>query len=215
MDITISYWSDIACPFCYIGASRMKRAMKAVGLNPYDLEMKAFQLNPYAKEDTTETMGDQFASSHGLTDEQAAMQFEHMKAMGDEEGLNIQAKEAIVSNTFSAHRLVKWAKNRLNKEDHQHLIMRLYKIYFEEHLSIADTNVLANAASEFGLDKQEVLDFLKGTDFSDEVKQDIVEAQVSGVQGAPFFVINNKYGISGAQPYEYMLAALKQVKEEG
>ena len=85
----ISYWSDIACPFCYIGASRMKRAMAAVGLNPEDLTMKAYQLNPNAPLETSETMLTEFAASHGMTTEQAKAQFAHMESMGNEEGLRI------------------------------------------------------------------------------------------------------------------------------
>lgn len=103
----ISYWSDIACPFCYIGASRMKRAMAAVGLNPEDLTMKAYQLNPNAPLETSETMLTEFATSHGMTTEQAKAQFAHMESMGNEEGLHIDMAGIIPTNTFSAHRLIK------------------------------------------------------------------------------------------------------------
>lgn len=210
----ISYWSDIACPFCYIGAARMKRAMREVGLDAYDLEMKAFQLDPNAPLETDETMQTQFAASHGMTQEQAKLQFEHMAAMGEEEGLHLDVAGAIPTNTFSAHRLVKWARKRLSKEDHQGLIMKLYQLYFVDHVSIADKEVLVSAATAVGLPVDEVSTFLDGTEFSSDVKQDILEAHQSGVQGAPFFVINQKYGISGAQPYDYMLAALKQIQAE-
>ncbi|MGT2800068.1 DsbA family oxidoreductase [Streptococcus marmotae] len=210
----ISYWSDIACPFCYIGASRMKRAMEAVGLDPHDLKMKAYQLNPHAPLATDETMLTQFAASHGMTEEQARMQFQHMADMGAEEGLKLDVAGAIPTNTFSAHRLIKWAESRLDKKTHHRLITKLYQLYFEEHASIADTAVLLEAAKGVGLPQEEVTALLEGTDFSTAVQQDILEAQEARVQGAPFFVLNNKYGISGAQPYEYMLAALKQVQAE-
>ncbi|WP_257842255.1 DsbA family oxidoreductase [Streptococcus pneumoniae] len=88
-NMEISYWSDIACPFCYIGASRMKRAMAAVGLNPEDLTMKAYQLNPNAPLETSETMLTEFATSHGMTTEQVKAQFAHMESMGNEEGLRM------------------------------------------------------------------------------------------------------------------------------
>ena len=194
----ISYWSDIACPFCYIGASRMKRAMAAVGLNPEDLTMKAYQLNPNAPLETSETMLPEFAASHGMTTEQAKAQFAGI----------------IPTNTFSAHRLIKWSQKYLDKKDHQNFIMALYYLYFEEHANIADHSVLLAVISEFALPQEEAVQVLAGDAFADEVKRDILEAHQSGVQGAPFFVLNNKYGISGAQPYEYMLAVLKQIQAE-
>lgn len=83
-NMEISYWSDIACPFCYIGASRMKRAMAAVGLNPEDLTMKAYQLNPNAPLETSETLLTEFAAVHGMTTEQAKAQFAHMESKGNE-----------------------------------------------------------------------------------------------------------------------------------
>ncbi|MGT2833609.1 DsbA family oxidoreductase [Streptococcus halotolerans] len=211
----ISYWSDIACPFCYIGAARMKRAMIAVGMDPFDLKMKAYQLNPQAPIETDQTMATQFAASHGMTDEEAQQQFAHMSAMGAEEGLHLDVASAIPTNTMSAHRLVKWAENRLDKVAHQEFIMKLYKLYFEDYVSIADKAVLLQAAVEMNLPESEVATLLDSQEFEDEVKQDMLEAQQSGVQGAPFFVINNKYGISGAQPYDYMVAVLKQIQEEG
>ncbi|MBS4770112.1 DsbA family oxidoreductase [Carnobacteriaceae bacterium zg-ZUI240] len=210
----ISYWSDIACPFCYIGATRMKRAMEAVGLNPDDLKMKAYQLNPYAPVTTDETMLTQFATSHNMTEEQATNQFQHIEKMGTEEGLQLDLSGSIPVNTLSAHRLIKWAESRLDKKAHHRLITKLYQLYFEEHASIADTTILVEVAKEVGLPTEDVARLLEGMEFTTAVKQDIIDAQHSGVQGAPFFVLNNKYGISGAQPYEYMLAALKQIQEE-
>ena len=92
--------------------------------------------------------------------------------------------------------------------------MALYYLYFEEHANIADHSVLLAVISEFALPQEEAAQVLAGDAFADEVKRDILEAHQSGVQGAPFFVLNNKYGISGVQPYEYMLAALKQIQAE-
>lgn len=210
----ISYWSDIACPFCYIGASRMKRAMAAVGLNPEDLTMKAYQLNPNAPLETSETMLTEFATSHGMTTEQVKAQFAHMESMGNEEGLRIDMAGIIPTNTFSAHRLIKWSQKYLDKKDHQNFITALYYLYFEEHANIADHSVLLAVISEFDLPQEEAAQVLAGDAFADEVKRDILEAHQSGVQGAPFFVLNNKYGISGTQPYEYMLATLKKIQAE-
>lgn len=210
----ISYWSDIACPFCYIGASRMKRAMAAVGLNPEDLTMKAYQLNPNAPLETSETLLTEFAAGHGMTTEQAKAQFAHMESMGNEKGLHIDMAGIIPTNTFSAHRLIKWSQKYLDKKDHQNFIMALYYLYFEEHANIADHSVLLAVISEFALLQEEAAQVLAGDAFADDVKHDILEAHQSGVQGAPFFVLNNKYGISGAQPYESMLAVLKQIQAE-
>lgn len=212
--MNITYWSDIACPFCYIGATRMKRAMKAVGLNPNDLKMRAFQLNPYAPQETTENMLTQFATSHHMSKEDAQSQFDYIASMGEKEGLHIDMAGAIPTNTMLAHRLIKWAETQLSKDKLQELISALYQLYFERHVSIASKDELIRVASAFGLPAASTLNFLDSNQFEAEVKADMNLAYQSGVSGAPFFVLNQKYGISGAQPYEYMETALKQVLAE-
>lgn len=209
------YWSDIACPFCYIGSTRVKRALKALG---YDkdtkLEFKSFQLDPTLPKKTDKTMEENFAEGHGMTKQQADLQMRAIKRMGEQDGLNVDIAGAIPTNSFDAHRLIKLAASKGDHDLFEKLIDRLYKLYFTDHESIADHAALTKAAVEVGLNKDEVQDVLNSNKYADEVKKDIIEAVQSGVQGVPFFVINHKYAISGAQPYKVFVNALKKIHDE-
>ncbi|EEJ70952.1 DsbA family oxidoreductase [Lactobacillus ultunensis] len=212
----IKYWSDIACPFCYIGSTRMKKAMKEVGI--YDdtkLKLKSFELNPMEKK--TAKAGDyinHFTGGRKDLEVQAKKQMDYITQMAAEEGLEFHLDKVVPTNTGDAHRLIKLAESKSNRDLTEKLIARLYKVYFTDGESIADHDVLTKAAVEVGMDKDEVKHLLNSSKYQKEVVADELEAQQSGITAAPFFVINNKYGISGAQPYEVFVKALKQVKEE-
>ena len=212
----IKYWSDIACPFCYIGSTRMKRAMKEVGI--YDdtkLELKSFQLNPM--EPKTAKSGEyinHFTGGKKELEAQAKKQMDYITQMATEEGLEFHLDKVVPTNTMDAHRLIKLAEEKDDRDLTEKLISRLYKVYFTDGESIADFDVLTKAATEAGMDKAEVEQLLNSSKYQKEVIADEIEAQQSGVQGSPFFVLNNKYGISGAQTYEVFVKALKQVMEE-
>lgn len=212
----IKYWSDIACPFCYIGSTRMKKAMKEVGI--YDdtkLELKSFQLNPM--EPKTAKSGEyvnHFTGGHKELEDEAKKKMTYITEMAADEGLEFHLDKVVPTNTMDAHRLIKFAESKNDRDLTERLIARLYKVYFTDGESIADLDILTKAAVEVGLDEEEVKHILNSSNYQREVVADEIEAQQSGIQGAPFFVINNKYGISGAQPYEVFLKALKQVKEE-
>lgn len=212
----IKYWSDIACPFCYIGSTRMKKAMKEVGI--YDdtkLELKSFQLNPMEpKNAKSGEYINHFTGGRKELEDQAKKQMDYISEMAAGDGLEFHLDKVVPTNTMDAHRLIKFAESKNNRELTEKLIARLYKVYFTDGESIADENVLTKAAVEVGLNEDEVKKVLNSKKYQKEVVADEVEAQQSGIQAAPFFVINNKYGISGAQPYEVFVKALKQVKEE-
>lgn len=209
----IKYWSDIACPFCYIGSTRMKRALKE--MNIYDetpLEFKSFQLDPTLPKTTKENMLDHFSKGHGMTKQQAKAQIEQISQMGASDGLKVDLLNAIPTNTEDAHRLIKLADSKNDEALTERVIDAFYQVYFSNGESIADHDVLTKAATEAGLDGQEVSSVLSDDKYLKEVRADEIEAQQLGIHAAPFFVINNKYGISGAQPYEVMLDALKKIE---
>lgn len=212
----IKYWSDIACPFCYIGSTRMKRAMKEVGI--YDktkLELKAFQLNPM--EVKTAKSGEyinHFTGGKKELEDRARQQMSYITEMAKEEGLEFHLDKVVPTSTMDAHRLIKLAEAKYNRDVTEDLISRLYKVYFTDGESIADLDVLTKAAVEVGMEEKEVKKLLNSSKYQREVVTDEYEAEQSGIHGAPFFVINNKYGISGAQPYEVFVNVLKKVKEE-
>jgi predicted DsbA family dithiol-disulfide isomerase len=209
----IKYWSDIACPFCYIGSTRMKKALKE--LNLYDetpLEFKSFQLDPTSPTTTDETMVEHFSSGHGMSTEQAKAQIEQISQMGASDGLKVDLVNAVPTNTLDAHRLIKLAESTGDRDLTERVIDAFYQVYFSNGESIADHDVLKKVAIEAGLDASQVDEILDSKKFEREVRSDEMEAQQLGIQGAPFFVIDNKYGISGAQPYETFVQALKQVQ---
>lgn len=212
----IKYWSDIACPFCYIGSTRMKKAMKEVGI--YDdtkLELKSFQLNPM--ESKNAKAGDyinHFTGGRKELEDRAKQQMAYITEMAKGEGLDFHLDKVVPTNTMDAHRLIKLAEANYDRDLVEKLIARLYKVYFTDGKSIADHDVLTKAAVEVGMKEDEVKHLLNSSKYQKEVIADEVEAQQSGIQAAPFFVINNKYGISGAQPYEVFVNALKKVKQE-
>jgi len=208
----IEIWSDFACPFCYIGKTRFEKA-----LNQFDhkenveIEYKAYQLNPYAPKEMKGTAAESFAQGHGMTAKQAAERFNMFAQNAKSEGLTYNYDIIQMTNTFDAHRLAKWA-NQFGLEDK--LTSRLMKAYFTDGKNLANQEELAALAEEVGLNKEEALKVLKENQFGDQVNNEITEARQVGVQGVPFFVINRKYGVSGAQATEYFLRALQQIYQE-
>lgn len=211
----IKYWSDIACPFCYIGSNRMKRAMKEVGI--YDktpLEFKSFELDPTAPKKTTESYINHFTRGDRNLDSQAKKQMAMIESMAQGDGLPMHINKVVPTNTVDAHRLIKLADSKKDPSLTERVIKRFYQVYFNDGTSIADHDVLVDAATEAGLDKQEVEAVLNSDRYRKDVINDENEARQLGITAAPFFVINNKYAISGAQPYETFLNALKQIQKE-
>ncbi|VEI05721.1 DsbA family oxidoreductase [Kurthia zopfii] len=208
----IEVWSDYACPFCYIGKRELENAIENTGFKgKVDVEFKAYQLDPGSPAESDETMYSALARKFGSSEEQAKSQTEGIKARAAEVGLNYDFDKMTPANTFKAHRLSKFA-GTFNKE--KEMTERLLKAYFEEGAKLGNTDVLVTLATEIGLDEKVVRDFLSDDQFATEVLTDIEQAREIGVQGVPFFVINQKYAISGAQPTEVFEQAVKQVAEE-
>lgn len=211
----IKYWSDIACPFCYIGSHRMKRALKELGIaETTPFEFKSFELNPYTPKETTETYLNHFMQGNLAMKPQAMQKMAQIEAMAHNDDLAMDIQKVVPTNTFDAHRLIQLAQSKHDPALAQRVIDRFYQVYFNDGQSIADHEVLIKAASEAGLAEDEVRAVLASDQYQQNVRDDETEARQSGIHGAPFFVINNKYGISGAQPYEVFVKALKQVQAE-
>ncbi|MBP2058391.1 putative DsbA family dithiol-disulfide isomerase [Lactobacillus colini] len=210
----ITYWSDFACPFCYIGSTRLKRALKDLGMEGTKLEFKSFQLDPEAPEETKDKYLNHF--THGIKElePRAKKQMTNIANMAKEEGLEFNIFDVVPVNTMSAHRLFKLAENKYSADVADNLIHRFYHIYFVEGKSIADNQVLKAAALASGLSETDIDEVLTSDKFEDEVLEDRKELEAFGVNGVPFFVINNKYAISGAQPYDVFINALKKISAE-
>ena len=208
----IDIWSDFACPFCYIGKTRFEQALSQFEhKNRVVVNYKAYQLNPYAPKTMTKPAHVAFAEGHGMTPDQAKQRFQMFAQNAKTAGLTYNYDIIQMTNTFDAHRLAKFAHEK-GLEDA--LTARLMKAYFTDGHNLSDIDTLVKLAEEVGLDATESKAVLTSDKYADVVKGQIDEGRQIGVQGVPFFVLNRKYGISGAQQTEYFLQALRQIWTE-
>ena len=209
----IVYWSDYACPYCYIGEVRMKKALSELGITA-DLEMKAFRLDPYAGQHAESDTVTRFAKKYMLSKEQAAANIEHISQLGKAEGLDFKYATTLFTNTMDAHRLTKLAQSK-SAELADAVSEKLYKAYFTDNLELADRELLTKIGTECGLDETEIREMLVSSNYEDEVRLDEREAARYGIHGVPYFVINGKLAISGAEATDTLMIALaKAAKEE-
>jgi len=209
----ITYWSDYACPYCYIGEARLKSAIKELKLeDKIELEMKAFQLDPGAPEKSNGTTLDRFAAKYGLSKSQAAQQIENISQMGRDEGLEFNYATTLFTNTMDAHRLTKYACEK-DAAIGDKLIEALFKAYFSDNKELADHDVLMQYALDSGLSEDEIKEVLASDKYKDEVILDEREAARYGIHAVPFFVVG-KYGIPGALSTEQMKATIMKTMEE-
>ncbi len=204
----VEIWSDVMCPFCYIGKRRFENALEQFpGKEHVEIEWKSFQLNPDMKTDPSKSINDFLAEHKGISVTQAKQMNDRVTAMAAEVGLQYDFDKAIAANSFDAHRLSHFAK-RYGKQDA--VEEALFKAYFTEGKNTADHETLVALAAEAGLNADETRAMLSGTGFADAVNNDIYEAQQVGARGVPFFVFDNTYAVSGAQPSELFLQMLKK-----
>lgn len=171
-------------------------------------------MDPGAPKETEESYMNHFTHGNDALVDQAKQQMEYIANMAHEDGLEMDINSVVPTNTMDAHRLIKLAHDTYSYDVEEKLINRLYKVYFVDGTSIADRKILSEAATEAGMKVDDINKVLDTDKYQDEVLSDLTEARQLGVQGAPFFVINNKYAISGAQPYSVFVNALKQIQSE-
>ena len=211
----VIYWSDYACPYCYIGETHLKKAIEELGIgDQVEIEMKAFELDEQASREYVGPTVDRFARKYGLSKAGAQARIEGISQMGHEAGLDFRYAETRYTNTFDAHRLTKLAQSKGNAEQTDRLIERLYHAYFAESLELADHAVLTKIAVEEGLPEDEVRQVLESDDYGMEVRLDEREAHRYGVSGVPFFVLGGSYTIPGALPVESMKQVLQELMEK-
>ena len=208
----IELWSDFGCPFCYIGKTRFENALaKFPHKEEVEVIYKAYQLNPNAPKVMTEGVAESFAKGHRTTVEKAKQKFDMFVNAAKEVGLTYDYINIKLTNTFDAHRLAKWA-NQFGLETA--LTNRLMKAYFTDGLNLANHTTLLELSKEVGLDTKKAEKVLSSKEYTDKVNAEILEGRQVGVQGVPFFVLNRKYAISGAQQEDYFLSALDQLWTE-
>lgn len=193
----IEIWSDVMCPFCYIGKRKIETALSLFeNADEVDIEWKSFQLNPNLTTDPSKNVIEHLSEAKGIPLEQAKAMNVHVTQMAAEHGLSYNLNEAVVANSFKAHRFSHYAKTKGKQLEAEEA---LFKAYFTDGLNTDDNETLLAIADQIGLDKEETKAVLTSNQFADEVKKDLMEAQQLGITGVPFFVFDRKYAISGAQ----------------
>lgn len=209
----IEVWSDYVCPFCYIGKRRLEEAIQEAALEKeVEVVYKAYELDPNAASTSDKSMVTALSEKYGMSLEEAKATTENVQIQAESVGLKYDFDKMQTANTFHAHRLAKFAeKEGLGEE----MTERLLRAYFTEGEKIGTYETLQKLAEEIGLSKERTKEMLHSEEYIDAVKKDIEEAGQIGVRGVPFFVINRKYALSGAQPTETFVEALQKAKNEG
>ncbi|MSS85029.1 DsbA family oxidoreductase [Actinomycetaceae bacterium WB03_NA08] len=213
--LTIDIWSDVQCPWCYIGKRRFETALDAFYSSHPQVDVRivfhSFELSPDTPPNFVGSPLDYLVSRKGLSEQQVLDMFDNVTALALQEGLEYHLAEAKQVNTRKAHELLHYAL----KEGKQNLVKEaLLRAYFTESRNVASLEELVSIAEECGLDGHSVRQSLEAGEFSAAVTNDEQQAQALGITGVPFFVLAGKYGISGAQPVEVFSQALEQVYDE-
>ena len=208
----IEIWSDIMCPFCYIGKRRLESALADFEYaDQVQIEWKSFLLNPDMVTDPSKSTLEYLSETKGWSKAQTHQVTQQVVEMAAGEGLTYHMDKTVVANAKNAHRLLQLAKT-LGKGGE--MKERLLKAYFTEGANIDDKSTLTKLATEVGLESGRVQQCLDSNEFSDKVDQDIHESRLIGVRGVPFFVLDRKYGISGAQPKEAFEQTISKAWED-
>ena len=209
----VEIWSDVACPFCYLGKRRFEKALAALAAVPraedVSVEWKSFQLNPGLKTDPNVRIEEYLARAKGIDVATARQLNERVARMGEEDGLVYRFDKLVVANTFDAHRLIQFAKDGGKQNEVEE---RLFRAYFTEGRNVADRATLVELANDVGLDGDELASALEEGKHAAGVRADIDEARQLGIHGVPFFVFDRKYAVSGAQPVEVFERALGEAR---
>ncbi len=205
MDVEI--WSDIACPWCYVGKKRFEKALGSFAhADEVTVTWRSFELDPSAPADRGVPHAELIAQKYGRSLEEVAAMDAQLTAVAAAEGIDMQLAGARSGSTFDGHRLVHLAKAHGRGEEMKE---RLFRAYFTEGALIADHEVLARCAAEVGLPEDEVRELLLTERFAEEVREDELLAQSAGISAVPCFVIDRKFGASGAQPPEELVRFLE------
>jgi predicted DsbA family dithiol-disulfide isomerase len=207
----VEIWSDLVCPWCYLGKRRLERAFEGFEhADRVDVVWRSFELEPDAPK-VAESRRTLLRSRYGMTAEQAAERDAQMTALAEAEGLEYRPDLAQLGNTFDAHRVLHAARAAGVQGQVKE---RLLRGYFTEGRKLTDTDTLVELAADAGLDPAAARAALADEALADEVRGDEREAAAIGVTGVPFFVLNRRYAVSGAQPSEILLQALQRTWAE-
>jgi predicted DsbA family dithiol-disulfide isomerase len=203
----VDIWSDVRCPFCYIGKRKLEAGLeKFEHKEKVELVWHSFELDPSLQTQPGKNIHDYLAEIKGQTKQWSIKMHEQVTETAKQSGLTFNFDQSVIANSFDAHRLIQFAKTKHLADAAEEI---LFKAYFTEGKNISDREILVQLGAELGLDKTEVEHIFESDIFTTEVRNDEAMAQSIGIRGVPFFVFNNQYSISGAQPTEAFVQTLQ------
>lgn len=204
----VEIWSDVMCPFCYIGKRRFENALQSFEYtNEVEIIWRSFQLNPDMETDPDTNINNYLAEAKGWSLDQARQMNQRVTDMAAAEGLEYNMDQAVVANSYDAHRLVQFAKDRGKADEMEEA---LFKAYFTDGKNIADLQTLITLAEDVGIDPTEAKSILESEKYANAVNHDIELAKNINITGVPFFLFDRKFGVSGARETDVFLKALQQ-----
>jgi predicted DsbA family dithiol-disulfide isomerase len=210
--LEVDIWSDVVCPWCYIGKRRLESALaRFPQREEVTVRWHAFELDPEAPAEATGTAAERLAEKYGTSLEQAQEIQAQMTALAAQEGLDFHFERARAANTFDAHRLLQLAGDRGVQTAAKERLMRAY---FSEGERVGDRETLVRLGAEAGLDPEEARGMLASDAYGQAVRADEALAARLGIRGVPFFVLGRRFGVSGAQPADVLLEALEKAWDD-
>ena len=204
----VEIWSDVMCPFCYIGKRKFEAALgQFANKQNIEIEWKSFQLSPDMVTNKSKNISQYLAEHKGISLQEAKRMNDYVTDMAKQSGLTYNFDKAIVANSFKAHRFSHYAKTQGKQDEAEE---KLFKAYFTEGKNTDDIDTLVELGKEIGLNASAVKKVLESEEYSEDVRHDIYEAQQVGVRGVPFFVFDRKYAVSGAQDSKVFLQSLER-----
>ena len=207
--IKVDIWSDVQCPWCYIGKRKFEKGVELYG-RPVEIEYHSFELAPDTPVDYEGTTVQYLSERKGIPVDQVHQMLERVTGIAESVGLNYNFDTVHQTNTVKAHELLHYAKAHGKQQEMKE---RLLKAYFVEGEHVGTSESLAKLAAEVGLDEADTLRSLNEEEFLPAVKADMAQAQAYGINGVPFYVIDGKYGMSGAQDSATFAAALTEAAQ--
>lgn len=202
----IEVWSDVVCPWCYLGKRRLESALAGFEhAGDVAVVWRSFELDPSAPRRREGTAAEHLAAKYGMSPEQVEASWARLTGLAKAEGLEYHLDRTQGGSSFDAHRLLQLAREHGRQDEVKE---RFLRAYFTEGLPVGEPEVLARLAVEAGLPEDEVAGLLAGDRFAEAVRADEREAAALGIGGVPFFAIDRRYGVSGAQSAEHLLHAL-------
>ncbi len=210
--LALEIWSDVVCPWCYVGKRRLEAALEMLpDRDDVEVRWRSFQLDPEAPLARDVPADEHLAAKYGMSVEDARALNEQMTELAAGEGLEYHLDRTRGGNTFDAHRLIQLGAARGVQDAVKERLMRGY---FTEGEEVSDHQTLVRLGADAGLDPHEARAVLASDAYADDVRGDEALARRMGIRGVPYFVLNRRFGVSGAQPAELLVQAFERARQE-